>query len=296
MTIFTAITTAPDKAAADAASALLEALEPAPMGVGVFAVEDGSGLWEVAGYFRARPDPAPLAIVEALLGLAPFAVSRVDDRDWVAQVRRELRPVRAGRFVVHGGHDAGRVAPADIGLRIEAAMAFGTGHHATTRGCLLLIHGLGRRGLRPRRVADVGCGTGVLAMAAARLWRAPGVAGDIEALAVATARANLAANRAAGLVPVVRAAGLAHPLFRARAPYGLLCANILAGPLKRLAPEIARHLAPGGAAILSGILSRQAPGVEAVCRGHGLVAETRIVEDGWTSLLLRRRRPLPRRR
>ena len=192
MTTFTAITTATGRDRAERLGEALEAVDPAPTGVGVFEVEDGSGLWEVGGYFDARPDPAALALLAAAHGAAEFAVSRLDDRDWVAQVRRELSPVHAGRIVVHGGHDAGRVPPNAVGIRIEAAMAFGTGHHATTQGCLEAIRRLERTGWRPRRVADVGCGTGVLGIAAARIWRARVVAGDIEALAVETARANAA--------------------------------------------------------------------------------------------------------
>ena len=255
----------------------LERLEPAPGGVGVFEIEDGSGRWEVGGYFEAPPDLAGLALLAALHGAAGFAVSRVEERDWVAQVRRELHPVHAGRFTVYGAHDAHRVGPERIGLRIEAAMAFGTGHHATTRGCLLLIDRLARRGLRPRRVADIGCGTGVLAMAAARVWRVPCVATDIDPVAAATARENVRANGLApwivdglraGLPPRRRCAG--------RRPSTWSAPTSWPAPLKRLAPEIARHLAPGGRAMLSGLLRGQAAGVEAVFRGHGLRRDDRV--------------------
>jgi len=167
-------------------------------------------------------------------------------------------------------------------------MAFGTGHHATTQGCLTLLDGLDRLGLKARRVADIGCGTGVLAMAAAQIWRVAVVASDIDTVAVATARANARANRLHPWIVCVEAPGFRHPLIRARAPYDLVMANILAGPLKRMAPDIAAHLVPGGMAILSGILTRQAAGVEAVFASHGLVRE-RLCEIGeWTSFLLRR--------
>jgi ribosomal protein L11 methyltransferase len=289
---YSALTTVPGPAAAEALGEALERLHPAPGGVGVFEIEDGSGLWEVGGYFDAAPDIAGLALLAALHGAADFAVSRVKDRDWVAQVRRELHPVHAGRFTVHGAHDSHRVGdwvgPGRIALKIEAAMAFGTGHHATTRGCLLLIDGLARRGARPRRMADIGCGTGVLAMAAARVWRARCVASDIDGVAAATARENVRANRLGPWVTVGRATGFRHPALRAAAPYGLVCANILAGPLKRLAPDVARYLAPGGHVVLSGILRGQAAGVEAVFRGHGLRRARRVVLGDWVSLLLRR--------
>ncbi len=289
MPSWSALTTVAGAARAEALGEALERLDPAPGGIGVFEIEDGSGRWEVGGYFDAAPDIAGLALLAAVHGATDFAVSRVEDRDWVAQVRRELHPVHAGRFTVYGAHDAHRVGPERIGLRIEAAMAFGTGHHATTRGCLLLIDRLARRGVRPRRVADIGCGTGVLAMGAARAWRARCIATDIDAIAAATARENVRANGLAPWVTTGRATGFRHAGLRAGAPFDLVCANILAGPLKRLAPDIARHLAPGGRAILSGILRGQAAGVEAVFRGHGMPRVDRVILDDWVSLMLRRR-------
>ena len=282
------MTTLAGEDAAEALGEAMERLSPAPSGVGVFEIEDGSGLWEVGGYFDARPDEAGLAVLEALHGARPFAVSRLDDRDWVAQVRRELTPVEAGRFTVYGAHDAHRVGPHRLGLRIEAAMAFGTGHHGTTRGCLLLFEDWLRRGGHAHRVADVGCGTGVLAMAAARVLRVPCVATDIDPVAVATARANISANGLSPWVRTGRAVGLQGALVRDFAPYGLVFANILAQPLKRLAPQIASHVCAGGSVILSGLLSSQAAGVEAVYRGHGFHRAARVDLGEWTSLRLLR--------
>lgn len=290
MATFTAITTLSLRDRAEALGEALERLEPEPTGVGVFELEDGSGLWEVGAYFLEPPDETALALLAAAFDARPFAVSRLDDRDWVAQVRRELSPVKAGRFVVHGAHDAEHVAPNAIGLRIEAAMAFGTGHHATTLGCLMLLARLARAGLVAERVADVGTGTGVLAMAAVRLWHSRAVAGDLDPVAVATARENLALNRASPRVPVVPSAGLQAAPFRRLAPFDLIFANILAGPLKRMAPQIARHLALDGVVVLSGVLSRQAASVAAVYRGHGLHVVARDRRDGWTSMALSRRR------
>ncbi len=296
MTTFTALTTVPGQALAEALGEALEALEIAPTGIGVFEIEDGSGMWEVGAFFDTRPDELALDLLAAVHGGRPFSVSRLDDRDWVAQVRRELSPIRVGRFVVHGGHDAEAVGPQDIGLRIEAAMAFGTGHHGSTQGCLALFDRLCRLGFRPRRVADLGTGTGVLAMAAARALRIPGVAGDLDPIAVATARENLAANGAGGFVRTVEAPGLRSPLFRSRAPYDLIFANILARPLMRLAPEIAAALSHPGVAILSGLLEAQAPGVAAVYRGHGLAVVMRHRIGGWASLAVARRDPRRARR
>ena len=290
MTTWTALTTLSGQEAAEALAEAMERLEPAPVGVGVMEIEDGSALREVGGYFQEPPDETGLAVLAAAFDARPFVVSRVDERDWVAQVQRELTPVEAGRFVIHGAHDAHRIPPNRLGLRIEAAMAFGTGHHGSTRGCLLLLERLIRRGIRLRRVADIGCGTGVLAMAAARAWRVPVVATDIDPVAVWTARENVAANRLTPWVRVGEAPGFRRALIRGAAPYDVVFANILAAPLKRMAPEMARHLTPGGRAILSGLLRAQARGVEAIYAGHGLVREDRVDLGEWTSLTLRRRK------
>ncbi|MEM0988102.1 MAG: 50S ribosomal protein L11 methyltransferase [Pseudomonadota bacterium] len=284
MTTYSALTTTLGAASAEALGESLERLEPAPTGVGVFEVEDGLGQWEVGGYFSERPDKIGLDLLAAAHGAKPFTVSRIEDRDWVAQVRRELHPVDAGRFTVFGGHDADRIAPNRTGLRIEAAMAFGTGHHATTRGCLLLLERALMKDWRPVRVADIGCGTGVLAMAAARACRSHCWASDIDPVAAATAAANVKAN---GTWPLVRTGcvtGFRHAALHQAAPFDLIFANILAGPLKRLAPAIAGHLARGGRAILSGVMQYQAAGVLAVFRSHGLHVTGRVDQDVWSSL------------
>lgn len=290
MTTWTALTTLPDEAPARALAAQMEELlDPGPTGIGCFEIEDGSGRWEVGGYFTEAPDEAGLAVLAVMNGARPFAVSKLADRDWVAQVRRELHPIETGRFVVHGAHDAHKVGPNVHALAIEAAMAFGTGHHATTQGCLWLIDRLAREGWRPRRVADIGCGTGVLAMAAASVWRVPAMASDIDPVAAATARANASANGLGGHVRALTATGFRHERLRREAPYDLVLANILAAPLKRLAPAFRRHLAPGGRAVLSGLLTVQAPGVLAVYHSHGFVTVGRRRIGEWTSLLLEKR-------
>ncbi len=288
MTTYTALTTLPGRAPAEALGEAMERLEPQPTGVGVFEVEDGSGLWEVGGYFLERPDGVALGILSAAFGAAEFAVSQLDDRDWVAQVRRELSPVEAGRFVVHGAHDAHRVPSQKIGLEIEAAMAFGTGHHATTQGCLLSLDALAREGRVARNAADIGCGTGVLAMAVRAVFHRDVLAADIDGIATATARANFRANGFGASVPCITAPGFRSPVIRARAPFDLVLANILAGPLKKLAPDMSSHIASGGFAILSGILNRQAKSVEVVYEGHGLGVTARRRIGEWTTLTLKR--------
>lgn len=273
----------------DAARALGDALEALdPLSTEVRDHDDGSGRWDVGAHFDGRPDAGGLALLAALNGAPDFAVSKVEDRDWVAQVRAELTPVEAGRFVVYGSHDRDRIPSDRIGLEIEAAQAFGTGHHASTQGCLTALDRLARAGLVGSNVADIGGGTGVLAMAAVSIWPARAVASDIDPVATFTARANAAANGLGPRILCLTAPGFNHPLLAARAPFDLVFANILAAPLKRLAPDMARHQAKGGVAILSGLLTRQAPGVLAVYEGWGYRRIDRVPIGEWTTLVLRR--------
>ena len=286
MTTWTALTTLKDRAAADALGEALETLVPAPTGVGVFEVEDGSDTWEVGGYFIEPPDEVALALLGAVHGAAPFAVSEVPETDWVAHVRRELSPVEAGRFFVYGAHDAERVPGGRIALLIEAAMAFGTGHHGTTLGCLRAVDRLADDGFQPARVGDIGCGTAVLAMAAARVWDGDVVASDIDPVAVDVAKANLAANDLTGRIKVIEAVGFDHADLAG--PFDLILANILKGPLMDLAPAMASALRPDGVAILSGILVEQAETVtdHYTASGFNLANREDIVD--WTTLTLTR--------
>ncbi|MGF6859979.1 ribosomal protein L11 methyltransferase [Rhodobacteraceae bacterium MBR-64] len=288
MPTWSALTTLPGKAPAEALAEAMEAMDPAPEGVGVFEIEDGSGLWEVGAYFTAPPDGVALAILEAAFGAQPFAVSELPEIDWVAKVRRDLSPIVAGRFFLYGSHDADKVPAGAISLLIEAAMAFGTGHHGTTKGCLLALDRLADAGVRAQNVADIGCGTAVLAMAAAKLWGLPVLASDIDAVAVEVAGANVLANDLAGRVTCVEAAGFDHPALAAAAPFDLVFANILMGPLLDLAPAMAAHLAPGGRAILSGLLTEQADRVIAAYAAEGLHLEDRGDIDVWSTLVLRK--------
>lgn len=286
MATFTALTTLSGAEAAEALGEALERLDPEPTGVGVFEVEDGSGLWEIGAYFEDRPDGAALDLLAAAFGAKPFVVSELPDTDWVAKVRRELAPVEAGRFFVYGSHDADRVPDGVLPLLIEASMAFGTGHHGTTKGCLVALDRLLAGAPPPERVADVGAGTAVLAMAAALAGCRDVVAGDIDPVAVEVAAANVAANGLAGRVVCVEAAGFDHPAFDAVTPADLVFANILKGPLVDLAPEMARRVAPGGHAILSGLLVDQGAGVTEVYARHGFNLVDRDDIGDWTCLTL----------
>ena len=288
MPTYTALTTLPDETRAEALGEALGELDPAPVGVGVFELEDGSGLWEVGAYFTETPDEIALTLMAAAFGAAEFAVSELPDIDWVAHVRRELKPVEAGRFFVYGSHDADKLPAERIGLLIEAAMAFGTGHHGTTLGCLKALDRMLDRGERARNVIDVGCGTAVLAMAAARVWPETVLASDIDAVAVDVARANAEANGLAGRIECLEAMGFEHPVIAARAPYDLVFANILKGPLIGLAPDMARHTAPGGVAILSGLLGYQGDEVLAAYVAQGFALVEREDIGDWATLVLRR--------
>ncbi|WP_282120671.1 50S ribosomal protein L11 methyltransferase [Ruegeria atlantica] len=286
MPTFTALTTLTGKKAAEGLGEAMERLDPEPTGVGVFEVEDGSGLWEVGGYFTETPDETALAVLAAAFEAKPFVVSELPDTDWVAHVRRELAPVDAGRFFVYGSHDADKLPEGRIPLLIEAAMAFGTGHHGTTLGCLKALDHLLSQGFTATKVADIGCGTAVLAMAAARVWEGEIIASDIDEVAVDVAEANLKANGMAGKVRCVEAAGFDHPDLGAFAPYDLIFANILKGPLVALAPEIAANLRVGGYAILSGILNEQADDVVSVYLQNGFNLEENDQIGEWTTLIL----------
>ncbi|WP_227270505.1 50S ribosomal protein L11 methyltransferase [Roseobacter weihaiensis] len=288
MPTFTALTTLRGKPAAEKLGAAMENLLPEPTGVGVFEVEDGSGLWEVGGYFTEKPDETALMLLAAAMQANPFVVSELPETDWVAHVRRELAPVEAGRFFVYGSHDADKVPAGAEPLLIEAAMAFGTGHHGTTLGCLQALDRLIEGGVEGRNVADIGCGTAVLAMAAARIWEEPVLASDIDAVAVEVARSNVRANGLEGRVACVEAAGFAHPKLTGAAPFDLVFANILKGPLVALAPDMTTHVQPGGYAILSGILNEQAEDVIKVYTrsGFNLIHRAEIVD--WTTLTLSR--------
>lgn len=288
MPTWTALTTLDDKPKAEALGAALEEIEPTPTGVGVFEMEDGSGLWEIGAYFVEAPDEIALAILSAAYGAKDFAVSELPETDWVAHVRRELHPVEAGRFFVYGSHDAESVPPESVPLLIEAAMAFGTGHHGTTKGCLEAVDKLFTDGTAPASVADIGCGTAVLAIAAAKVLGRRIMASDIDPQAVDVAAANARANGVEGLVDCVEAAGFAHPVLQQGAPYDLVFANILKGPLVDLAPDMGAHVAAQGHVILSGILNPQADEVVAAYEAAGFTLSARSEIGEWTTLTLQR--------
>ena len=291
MPTYSALTTLMGEDAAEALAEAVEKMNPEPTGVGVFEIEDDSGLWEVGAYFLEQPDEVVLDVLALAFGAKPFAVSEIPEIDWVAKVRRELSPVEAGRFFVYGSHDADKV-PTDAGrvaLQIEATVAFGTGHHGTTLGCLRAFDRLFEGGFRPAKVADIGCGTAVLAMAAAAvLPDALVIASDIDQVAVDVARANVDINGLTGRLDCLEAAGFAHPRLAEAGPFDLVFANILKGPLVELAPDMARHVAKDGLAILSGLLVVQAEAVTAAYVAAGFTLQSRDDIGEWSTLVLKR--------
>ena len=288
MLTYTALTTLSEKSRAEALGEALEGLEPSPTGVGVFEVEDGKGLWEVGGYFLEVPNDINLALLAAAYGAKPFIISEVPDQDWVAKVRRELPPVEAGRFFVYGSHDAEHLPSDRIGLLIEAAMAFGTGHHGTTLGCLRAFDRLLDQNYIFNNVLDLGCGTAVLAMAAARTTSINVIASDIDSIAVEVANANIVANDLINRVTCIESIGFNALDFLNAAPFDLIFANILKGPLIDLAPEIARNLKIGGIVVLSGILIEQSAEILGIYEAQGITLLEREDIGEWVALTLLR--------
>jgi ribosomal protein L11 methyltransferase len=285
MTTYTALTTMTGEDAAYALYEALEHLDPEPIGTGVFEIEDGSGLWEVAAYTTDRPDAGALAVLSALYGAKPFTISEVPDQDWVSKVQRDLAPVPAGRFFVYGSHDADKVPEGSIPLLIEAAMAFGTGHHGTTLGCLLAFEDVLAAGFTGGRILDLGCGTAVLAMAAAKVLGGPVLASDIDPTAIEVAQANVTANNLDGKVDCAVAAGFGGGGSPVKGPFDLIFANILKGPLISLAPEIGANTQPGGYLILSGILNEQADEIVTVYFQNGFNVVKKASIGDWSTVI-----------
>jgi len=273
------------------AEAAESALEPFASALSRYEV-DGGKLWEVEALIEGAPDRRAIRAALAPWGKPSF--ERLPSRDWVAESRKALPPIAAGRFYLRGSHVEGPAPRGKLALLIDAGAAFGTGRHESTRGCLIALDRLARAGRVFPRVLDLGCGSGVLALAAARLWSGPVLAADNDPDAVRVARENIILNGLAGRVRVVKSAGYAATGLRRAAPFDLILANILAGPLIRMAPALARNLAPGGRAVLSGLLGTQAPEVLDAHRRQGLTLDFQLRLVEWSALVLRK--PKMRRR
>ncbi|GHU05029.1 ribosomal protein L11 methyltransferase [Alphaproteobacteria bacterium] len=252
-------------------------------------------LWRLEGYANEALDrtelSAALVLTAGRLGIAvpDLVFERIADTDWVAANMRSFHPIVAGRFFIHGSHFKGETPPGCVPLTIDAGMAFGSGEHATTFGCLSALDALLKK-RRFRRPLDLGCGSGVLALAAAKSGRGAKItAADIDPLSVLTARRNARLNKVASLVSTLTSDGYAARALRIRRPYDLILANILAGPLRSMAREMKHNLVFGGSAILSGLLIRQERMVLAAHRLQGIVLENRLRINGWTTLTLKRK-------
>jgi ribosomal protein L11 methyltransferase len=277
------------------ADLIVESFEPAEAAATAFETDDpwpgGGRAWLMEAYFGSEPDEAAIRALIALASDEPTARSAIfgltEQRDWVANSLAGLKPVRAGRFLVHGAHDRSRVRVNDVAIEIEAGLAFGTGHHGTTRGCLLHFDRLLKR-RRPKRVIDVGCGAGVLAIAAAKVLRRKVWLGDIDPVAVAVANANAGLNGVGVSCRAIVSRGVENAALREGAPYDLVFANILARPLRLLAPSLTAVISADGEAIVSGLLLADVAGVLASWRAQGFDLAERIELEGWASLRLRR--------
>ncbi|MBJ7500655.1 MAG: 50S ribosomal protein L11 methyltransferase [Sphingopyxis sp.] len=276
----------------------LDAMPEAPVVV-TREIDEDAGLWQLDAYVDDKPGAALLKLLQSFVpsakGRKPL-VEELPEEDWVTLSQQGLEPVQAGRFFVHTSSHAGRVPPGTTSFLIDASQAFGTGGHDTTAGCLAMLDRLARQGASPRNVADIGTGTGLLAFAAMALWRrAKTIASDIDPASIFVTRDNAAINdvplgRGGGRLALAVAPGTDHPAIRHRAPYDLVIANILAGPLITLAPDIAAATAPGGHAILAGLIARQMDPVLAAYRAQGFRLAARGGSAEWPCLLLIKRR------
>jgi ribosomal protein L11 methyltransferase len=276
----------------------------------VAVAEEADGQWSVAMHFREQPDESAIRALFASLAGKAFGAELVFETlpptDWVRKSLEGLRPIEVGRFVVHGKHDRERIGKSRIAVEIEATLAFGTGHHASTQGCLLALASIIKR-KRPRRsdgigpaapsrkkpaVLDIGTGSGVLAIAAAKAMQLPVLASDVDPRAVAIAREHARVNGVAAKIEIVHVAGAGVQHFHRRSPFALIFANILLDPLRELATPIRKLIAPGGAVVLSGLLNTQAGPALASYNARGFVLVRRIRLGGWTTLILARQ---PRR-
>ncbi len=277
-------------AARDAFEAALD-----PFAEAISAVEEEArGVWHIEALSAGAPDrrrlDAALAAAAAKAGIAvpALAVDPLPEIDWLAENRRQFPPVEAGRYFVYGSLYDGPVPAGRVAIRLDASIAFGAGGHETTRGCLLVLDRLAAAGRAPARALDLGCGSGILAIAIARTWRIPVLAADIDPAAVGLARENAAANGVGDLVEAVTSDGLAAAEIARGAPYDLVVANILAEPLIALAGGLSDSLAADGRLVLSGLLTRQEEAVVAACARAGLAVVDRVRLGDWPTLVLGR--------
>ncbi|WP_224549662.1 50S ribosomal protein L11 methyltransferase [Mesorhizobium sp. CA16] len=271
-------------------AALDAAFEEDGLPIAVLELDEEKDIHEVSLYADGDVDPVEVRVRDVLAGLGlskPVEREVLPDVDWVSRSLEGLKPVRAGRFFVHGSHDRAKRRSGDLAIEIEAGLAFGTGHHGTTAGCLEVLEQVVLRE-RPRNALDLGTGSAVLAIALAKLAHIRVLATDIDPVAVRVAAANARLNHVKALVETVTAPGFHHPIFARRAPFDLIVANILARPLMRLAPEMAKHISLGGSLVLSGILDRQRDAVISAYVGQAFRHVRTLHREGWVTIHLKR--------
>ena len=285
---YSATTTAPCREQAESLAAALERIDPQPTCIGTTEIEDGSGCWEVGAYFGAMPNDLELALLSSAFGATGFMVSEIPETDWVSKVQRGLKPVGVGRFWVYASHLRNSAPDGVIPVEIASSMAFGTGHHPTTADCLSVLDDFAREGRKADAIADIGCGGGILAMAAAKLWPAAIVATDIDPVAIEVAAANFAANSLSGKIELHVAAGFQHPAHRRAGPYDLVFANLHADPLLALVAEFSEFVREGGTAVLSGLLETQACEVVDAYRRRGFTLMESREGNDWATIVFRK--------
>lgn len=279
---------------ADAAGTAEESFDDIALAVSGFETDEAAKLWTFELLFADTPDMTEirrrLLVLSMLHEIAmPQAdLQRIEQQDWLAQVARSFPPLSIGRFFVHGSHSEETPPTGALTIQVDAGAAFGSGEHGTTSRCLMAMEWLARRH-SASSILDMGCGSGILAIAAAKLWRAPVLAADIDEVAVRVTQENVRINRVQHQVDCVVSDGYANERIRRRAPYDLIVANILARPLMSLAPDLARNLAPNGVAILSGLLASQEAMVMQAHRLQGLTLRKRFLGQEWCTLVVSRR-------
>ncbi|MEQ1406525.1 50S ribosomal protein L11 methyltransferase [Neorhizobium sp. Rsf11] len=282
--------TSTEKGAAEILDLLSEVFGEEDFAIATTEVDERRDIWEASVYLMKDEEEAVRErIAEGIRHAFPNAVIErevIPDVDWIARSLEGLKPVRAGRFLVHGSHDRDKVKLNDIAIEIDAGQAFGTGHHGTTAGCLEMIEGV-MRARTVRNALDLGTGSGVLAIAVRKLRHIKVLATDIDPVAVRVAKENVRRNGIASGIRLETAPGFHSPAFRKEGPFDLIVANILARPLMKMAPQLAAHLAPGGSVILSGILAGQRWKVLSAYNGVKLRHVRTIWRNGWVTIHLR---------
>lgn len=288
MPTYKAIWTGPESALEDASVTLTDVLYPPANAVSLTkqddTLADDATTWRLEAYFTERPDADALAAL--IDGAGAPQIEDLPDIDWVAHALEGLGIVEAGRFILYGSHDEDQLPDDEtrIAIRIDANQAFGTGHHPTTSGCLTLLDRFA--GAPPESVFDLGCGSAVLSIAAAKLWDVEILGSDIDERSVEIANENIALNGVSDLVSAIVADGFSDPRIRVRAPYDFVFANILAGPLTEFAPAMADHMARRGRVMLAGLMANQEAGVIAAYEAAGFKLINRLDHETWPVLLL----------